>query len=336
MVKSAKSQLEEEEQSDDYDDLVAQHNLSSKGELMKADGKGNEQKSNSYRSKHSETEQRRRSKINDRFQILRDLIPQNDQKRDKASFLLEVIEYIQFLQEKLRVYEGPYQGWSQEPTKLMPWQNHQGPPENFGDHSQVFKNGSCENNVARNSVESDLGTASIYEALDHPSGTATPVLPPNTQIPSNMYGTVGSSGMPAQSLQESVPDAAAMAFQSQSQLWKGRPLLSNLAVPDDTSSGQEELSIESGSINISSAYSQGLLNSLTQALQSLGVDLSQASISVQIDVGKRATNGSTAMTSGSKDHENPLTSNHLLTQTGDGTRGDDSNRAHKRLRTEKS
>ncbi|KAF5725428.1 hypothetical protein HS088_TW23G00150 [Tripterygium wilfordii] len=319
MVKSAKSQLEEEEQSDDYDDLVAQHNLSSKGELMKVDGKRNEQKSNSYRSKHSETEQRRRSKINERFQILRDLIPQNDQKRDKASFLLEVIEYIQFLQEKLRVHEGPYQGWSQEPTKLMPWKNHQGPPENFVDHSQVIKNGYCENNVAHNSVESDLGTSSIYEALEHPSGTTTPALPLNIQIPSNMYATVGNSAMPAQCLQESVPDAATMAFQSPSQPWKGRPLLCNLAVPDNSSSGQEDINIESGSINISSAYSQGLLNTLTQALQSSGVDLSQASISVQIDVGKRASNGSTAKASSSKDHGNQHTSNQVSTQTRGGS-----------------
>ena len=34
-----------------------------------------------------------------------------------------------------------------------------------------------------------------------------------------------------------------------------------------------------------------LLNTLTQALQSSGVDLSQASISVQIDLGKRANRG---------------------------------------------
>lgn len=44
------------------------------------------------RSKHSATEQRRRSKINDRFQMLRDLVPHSDQKRDKASFLLEVTD----------------------------------------------------------------------------------------------------------------------------------------------------------------------------------------------------------------------------------------------------
>ncbi|CAN1826626.1 Transcription factor BIM2 [Linum perenne] len=59
--------------------------------------------------------------LQDRFQILRELIPQNDQKRDKASLLLEVIGYIQFLQERLQVYEGSYHGWTQELTKLVPW-----------------------------------------------------------------------------------------------------------------------------------------------------------------------------------------------------------------------
>lgn len=75
-----------------------------------------EQKLSTPRSKHSATEQRRRSKINDRylytrcdnldlctyelvnfkpctfcrFSMLRGLIPHGDQKRDKASFLLEV------------------------------------------------------------------------------------------------------------------------------------------------------------------------------------------------------------------------------------------------------
>lgn len=34
---------------------------------------------------------------------------------------MQVIEYIQFLQEKLQMYEQSYQGWNQEPTKLIPW-----------------------------------------------------------------------------------------------------------------------------------------------------------------------------------------------------------------------
>lgn len=37
------------------------------------------------------------------------------------NLLLQVIEYVQFLQEKVQKYEGSYQGWSSEPTKLMPW-----------------------------------------------------------------------------------------------------------------------------------------------------------------------------------------------------------------------
>ena len=34
-----------------------------------------------------------------------------------------------------------------------------------------------------------------------------------------------------------------------------------------------------------------LLNSLTQALQNTGLDLSQASVSIQVDLGKRANKG---------------------------------------------
>ncbi|KAG5608082.1 hypothetical protein H5410_019363 [Solanum commersonii] len=59
----------------------------------------------------------------EKFQILRDLIPHTDQKRDTASFLLEVIQYVQYLQEKVQKYEGSYQPWSSEPTKLMPWKD---------------------------------------------------------------------------------------------------------------------------------------------------------------------------------------------------------------------
>lgn len=40
-----------------------------------------------------------------------------------------------------------------------------------------------------------------------------------------------------------------------------------------------------------------LLDSLTQALQSAGMDLSQANISVQVDLGKHANRGLTSGTS---------------------------------------
>lgn len=43
-----------------------------------------------------------------------------------------------------------------------------------------------------------------------------------------------------------------------------------------------------------------ILNSLTGALQSSGVDLSQASISVQVNVGKRSNSGLISIASNSK------------------------------------
>lgn len=33
----------------------------------------------------------------------------------------QVIDYIQFLQEKVQKFEGSYPGWNQEPSKLIPW-----------------------------------------------------------------------------------------------------------------------------------------------------------------------------------------------------------------------
>ncbi|XP_031285643.1 transcription factor BIM2-like [Pistacia vera] len=344
MVKSSKTHLEEDEETDDYDELLHRNTSSSayKGEEMKVEGKGSEQKTNAYRSKHSETEQRRRSKINERFQILRDLIPQNDQKRDKASFLLEVIEYIQFLRDKLNMYEGSYQGWSQEPTKLMPWRNQNGPAESYMEHSQVLKNGSShENNDvtpamltnAQNSIESDMGTAAVYKTSDLAPGSASPMVPLNVHAQPNMYAPVGRGSMPTQSLQESISDAENMSYQHQSEFWPGRACATDCAILNG-SLNEQDLSIESGSSSISSAYSQGLLNTLSQALQSSGVDPSQANISVQIDVGKRIISGQTAMASCSKDHEKQYRDNLVMAQTGMQSFDEDSDQVHKRLRTE--
>ncbi|GAB2288980.1 hypothetical protein Dimus_023284 [Dionaea muscipula] len=116
MVRTGKSHHPPEPEDDDAQDIAAGNDGSSH-----SDGKSSEQKANNSKSKHSETEQRRRCKINERFQILKNLIPPNDQKRDKASLLLEVIEYIQFLQEKLQVYEGSNTCWNPDPARLIPW-----------------------------------------------------------------------------------------------------------------------------------------------------------------------------------------------------------------------
>lgn len=326
MVKSSKSQQEE----DDYEELVARTDGSSlKGESTpKVDGNNSDQKANTPRSKHSATEQRRRSKINERFQILRDLIPQNDQKRDKASFLLEVIEYIQFLQEKLNGYEGSYQGWSQEPTKLIPWRNHRGPMENNIDPSQVVKNGSGrENNVITptmltNVENCNFSTGSEYKPMD----PAIEAIRPNMPLQHNVYPQIGSGGMPSLTPQGFVSDSDNMASQI-------RPCTSDCAVPSNVPNEEEEISVESGADSISSAYSQGLLNTLTQALQSSGVDLSQADISVQIDIAKRR-NRLDAAASSEKDHDKLFPINAMA--HGVGCLYEDSDQARKRLKTENS
>ncbi|GMY12823.1 transcription factor BIM2-like [Fagus crenata] len=344
MVKSAKRHKDdefelEEEEEEEEDDVVG-----GGGAKNSNNGKTG-QRNTAHRSKHSQTEQRRRSKINERFQILRNLIPQNDQKRDKASFLLEVIEYVQFLQEKLNTYEGEYHGWSPEPKKLIPWRNHRGPAESCMDHSQVIRNGfGIEDNVdppavltnAHNSAESEFGTDLVYKALDHPTGSATPPVPLNMQMKPNMFDPVGRGGMPTQSLQESIYDAENLPSQPQSEWWHARPYATECAVPNNSLNEREELAVDSASDSISSAYSQGILNSLTGALQSSGVDLSQASISVQVNVEKRANSGRISIASNSKAHEKQSMDDQVMVHTGVGSCSNESELAHKRLRTEES
>ncbi|XP_059641851.1 transcription factor BIM2-like isoform X2 [Cornus florida] len=336
MVRTVKNRHEEEE---DDDEEFDSRTIDGSSQKVRVDGKTADQKTNTLRSKHSETEQRRRSKINERFQMLRDLIPQNDQKRDKASFLLEVIQYIQFLQEKLNMYEGSYQSWSQEPSKLMPWRNSRGPVESFLDQSQLIKNGfGNEDNIvitpamltdAQNSVESDLSAAALYKATDNAPAAATQAIPVNMPLQPNVL-----LDMPTQPCQGSISDAEHLASQSQAQFWQGRPCTTESAVPSYTLNEQEELKLESGEASISNAYSQGLLNTLTHALQSSGVDLSQASISVQLDIGKRANSGLTATMSNTKDHNNLSPDDQAMAHYGVGSSGEDSDKAHKRLRRE--
>lgn len=298
------------------------------------DGK-NSDKANAMRSKHSVTEQRRRSKINERFQILRDLIPHSDQKRDTASFLLEVIEYVQYLQEKVQKYEGSYQGWSSEPTKLMPWRNSHWRVQSFIGHPQTIKNGSGpgstfpgkfdENNIAisptmltgtQNQVESDPSRDITCKTVERQPELANKV-PLPMSLQTTMPTPVRSDGVVAHPLQQPVSDAHSAEF----------------PMPSDTQNQQDKLAIEGGTISISSVYSQGLLNSLTQSLQSAGVDLSQANISVQIDLGKRANRGLTSGTSTIKDPQNPLSSNQAATHFRDLSSGGDLDQAQKRLKT---
>ncbi|XP_077237645.1 transcription factor BIM2-like isoform X2 [Tasmannia lanceolata] len=348
MLKSMKGLPEEED--DDDEEYVKREGSSHKGDLeVKVDGRG-DQRAITPRSKHSATEQRRRSKINDRFQILRELIPHSDQKRDKASFLLEVIEYIQCLQEKVHKYEAAFPGWNLDSMKLMPWKHNQGTGESLTDHSRAMKNGpghglifsgnfDNNNNAVsptmhanmQNPVESDLSTGVPYTSMDHHPGLASKVA--SIPLHQNTYPcSVGGSSGPGQSLQRLMPDAENMACQPHSHLWQRQCLAES-----DMRIEQEELAIEGGTVRMSSVYSQQLLSSLTDALQSSGIDLSQASISVQIELGKRAVSGRpSTMTSSAKDHEDPSSSNRVMVHSRVASSGEDSDHVHKRFKIDNS
>ncbi|XP_058112460.1 transcription factor BIM2-like [Magnolia sinica] len=350
MMRSMKGLPEEDD--DDDEDFVKKEVSSQKGDLSaKSDGKGNDQRANTPRSKHSATEQRRRSKINDRFQILRELIPHSDQKRDKASFLLEVIEYIHFLQEKVQKYEAAFPGWNQDSMKFIPWKHSHVLGESIADHSRATKTGAGpgltfagkfeENSVAstpamlaNNPVESDnMSPGTPYKTMDHHPGLASKTIPVPGPLQQNTFSSsvARNSGisLPTQRLMSDVEN---MASRPQPHLWQ-RPCPTD----SDNLNEQEELTVEGGTIRVSSIYSQGLLNSLTQALQSSGVDLSQASISVQIDLGKRANSRPSTTTSSAKDHDDPSSSNRAVAHSRVASSGEDSHQqAQKRLRTANS
>ncbi|KAK1438938.1 hypothetical protein QVD17_04751 [Tagetes erecta] len=324
MVRSVKNNHhQEEEEEEDEEDFVSRTTDASSHKDRR---RNNDQKASSHRSKHSETEQRRRSKINERFQILRDLIPENDQKRDRASFLLEVIQYIQFLQEKLQVYEGTYQGypgWSSEPTKLIPWRGNCG-TDNFADQSHPTKNGSVdEGNIVltqamftdpHHLIEPDMSGLAAFKATDHVDVS----LQQNTYEPEPTHAPQGS-----------FPEVDPLTSQSRPHTWNAIPFSSEGATQSCTPSVLEESSI-------SNSYSKGLLNNLTHALSSCGVDLSQANISVQLDIRKGMSSGATSTSFGIKGVQDHEFVSQAMTHCG-VRRGDDvSNQEHKRPRTEEN
>ncbi|KAL5201314.1 hypothetical protein ABZP36_035668 [Zizania latifolia] len=316
-------------------------------------GSGTDQRPNTPRSKHSATEQRRRSKINDRFQILRELLPHTDQKRDKATFLLEVIEYIRFLQEKVQKYEASFPEWNQENAKILPWsniyfrsfwKNSQGkgqiPGDDLPDPLQFIRNGSSsgfnftgkpdENHAVVTSAAAS-GAQDQVET-DHIASVSYR----STETPTDITNNVTS--------------------QAQAQ-WASPSGVDDCAVNSEMLNS-EQLAIDEGTISLSSQYSQQfvfknitplalfcnpcqksilmnlllclllftynrILGTLTHALESSGVDLSQASLSVQINLGKRAvkrpgTDGSSC----SKELIDPASNKemgHQLTMLGGST-----------------
>ncbi|CAE5963500.1 unnamed protein product [Arabidopsis arenosa] len=275
------------------------------------DSKEND-KASAIRSKHSVTEQRRRSKINERFQILRELIPNSEQKRDTASFLLEVIDYVQYLQEKVQKYEGSYPGWSQEPTKLTPWRNNHWRVQSLANHPVAINNGSGPGIPFPGKFEEN-------------TVTSTPAVVAEPQIPIESDKGRAITGISIES-QPELDDKGLPPLQPILPMVQGEQANECPATSDGLGQSND-LVIEGGTISISSAYSHELLSSLTQALQNAGIDLSHAKLSVQIDLGKRANQGLT--------HDEPSSKNLLSsdTQARDPSVEEESEHSHKRMKT---
>lgn len=329
-MKSSKGNTQEEEE--DYEEDFSSRR---EGTSASKDAKNND-KVNAMRSKHSVTEQRRRSKINERFQILRDLMPHGDQKRDTASFLLEVIEYVQVLQEKVQKYEGSYEAWSTEPTKLMPWRHNHWRVQNLLGHPQAIKNGpglagtfagkfdeqgiSINPSVtvnAQTSSERDSNLESSFGISDEHLDLGEKAGPMSTPFQAHMPTVVRSDG-----------DVSHLPQRPSSET-----LSSHCAIGSDDQMGEHM--IEGGTISISSAYSHGLLTTLTQALQSSGVDLSHANISIRIDLGKRANQSSVSGISGPipKEEENPLSGDRETGHVRDGSSKEELGQPQKKLKS---
>ncbi|CAN1796250.1 Transcription factor BIM1, partial [Linum perenne] len=273
MMKSAKG----DEDLEDDEDLILKKESPPPELIVKVDGKNSDQKANTPRSKHSATEQRRRSKINDRH-MLREIIPHGDQKRDKASFLLEVIEYIQFLHEKVHKYEGPYQGWNLDPEKLAPWKSNNRTDESYVDQSRgnVSISPAIPGRVQK---PADSDTSSATTPSHH-------TMPFPMSLQPNLFNSARAG---CSSAQAASPQVISTDINSATtQPGHSRSGAANGFDGVDNKLKEHGLNVEGGTISISSAYSRGLLSSLTEALRSSGVDLSQANISVQIEVGKGA------------------------------------------------
>ncbi|KAF0935995.1 hypothetical protein E2562_037757 [Oryza meyeriana var. granulata] len=226
------------------------------------------------RSKHSATEQRRRTKINDRLEILREILPHSDQKRDKASFLSEVIEYIRFLQEKVQKYEAADPERNHEDSKSMPW-------------AKVYYRSCWRNTQNISQVHGgDLSPSTEDMNNQQYSSKHISAAQPALFNPQSMTSTTASSSHMATGTPQNLEKNSTPSNQP--------PWLSMSTMRQESESGNrmlnnhERRTLHNENHSISSAYSQGLFNRLTEALKKSGLDPSQANISVEINMSKRA------------------------------------------------
>ncbi|GER46013.1 basic helix-loop-helix (bHLH) DNA-bindingsuperfamily protein [Striga asiatica] len=239
---------------------------------------------------------------------MREIIPNSDQKRDKASFLLEVNRY-----------ESSYcNGWNHEPSKMMHLNMlftviHLWLQQN---NSHIAK-GVLDQTESGNTDSS--GAAAVFGRKLGGDRACRP-----TSLPINGRNLVNSDRV----LTSKAAQANIFTF-AKTSMAVASPIspTPQLSDTDRTmtwttafhKTKDEELAVEKGTIKISSMYSQGLLNTLAQALQTSGVDISQASISVQIELGKRANCIQQASTPDKDDNVPASAGVNFLLERWDGT-----------------
>lgn len=213
----------------------------------------------------------------------------------------------------------------------MPWRNSHWRSQNFVGQTQVVKNGSSPGSTypARFVENCVVGPTSMQPSHHHPiepdliRDASCRSIEPKSELPNKAMGIP----MP---LQASMPVSSTNYGGISQTLTASDAQLPEYPMAADAANHQDELTVEGGTISISSTYSQGLLNSLTQALQSTGLDLAQANISVQINLGKQSNRGSTPVLSTTKD--NDTSGNQPKGSFHDATYSEDFDQAQKRMK----
>lgn len=109
---------------------------------------------------------------------------------------------------------------------------------------------------AQNPVESDTSTETTFKAMDHHPGITSKPMPFPLSMQPNFFTPVRSDGAAVPQLPPRLPSDAENTSQHQSMLCQTVSRATDGAAARDKLK-EQELTIEGGRINISSAYSQG-------------------------------------------------------------------------------
>ena len=124
------------------------------------------------------------------------------------------------------------------------------------DEKNITISSSINPGGARNPDESDTSSASTFTAMDHQPGITNKAMPFPISLQPNLFNTGRIAGAAAQFPPRLAFDAENTETEPQPQPWHVISCTSDGAVASDKLK-QQNLTVEGGTISISSAYSQG-------------------------------------------------------------------------------